>query len=83
MSAPAPAANAPAPTGFLAGLFGAKKENKPANAAAPAAPAMGGRRRTSRKERSRKNRKERSRKNRKERSRKNRKERSRKNRNRK
>jgi len=74
---PAPATNAPASTGFLSGLFGAKKTNapKPANAAAPA-PAVGGRRRASRKDR-----KERSRKNR-NRSRKDRKERSRKNRNR-
>jgi hypothetical protein len=57
MSAPAPAAtNAPASTGFLSGLFGAKK---PANAAAPV-PATGGRRRS----RSRKNRKDRSRKDR-------------------
>jgi hypothetical protein len=53
---PAPATNAPASTGFLSGLFGAKKANnspKPANAAAPAAPAMGGRRHGSRKSRSR------------------------------
>jgi len=78
MSAPAPATNAPA-SGFLSGLFGAKKANnapKPANAAAPV---VGGRRRASRKDR--KNRKERSRKDR-NRSRKNR-NRSRKNRNRK
>jgi hypothetical protein len=74
MSAPAPA-NAPASTGFLSSLFGAKKENKPANAAAPAAPATGGRRRSkSRKSRSRKHR------SRKDRSR-SRKDRSRKNRN--
>lgn len=50
MSAPAPAANAPASTGFLSGIFGTKK---PANAAAPVAPAAGGRRRGSRKSRSR------------------------------
>jgi hypothetical protein len=75
MSAPAPA-NAPASTGFLSGLFGAKKTNapKPANAAAPAV--VGGRRR-SRKDRKNRNR---SRKDR-SRSRKNR-NRSRKNRNR-
>ena len=74
---PAPATNAPASTGFLAGLFGAKKENapKPANAAAPV---VGGRRRSrrdrknrscSRKNRSRMNRKNRSRMNRKNRNR--------------
>jgi len=82
MSAPTPAANAPASTGFLSGIFGAKK---PANASAPATPvaaATGGRRRGSRKSRSRKDRKDRSRKNRKDRSRKDR-SRSRKNRNRK
>ena len=59
---PAPATNAPASTGFLSGLFGAKKANnepKPANAASPASPVVGGRRRASRKDR-----KERSRKNR-------------------
>lgn len=81
MSAPAPATNAPASSGFLSGLFGAKKANnapKPANAAAPA---VGGRRRASRKNRSRSRNEnegyeERSRKNR------NRKNRSRKNRSR-
>ena len=71
MSAPAPAANAPASTGFLSGLFGAKK---PANASAPAAPvapATGGRRRgtRSRKDRKSRSRKDRSRKDRKDRSR--------------
>ena len=68
MSAPPtpPAANAPASTGFLSGLFGSKPAAKPANAAAPA-PAVGGRRRRgsrksrSRKDRSRKDRKDRSR----------------------
>jgi hypothetical protein len=76
MSAPAPA-NAPASTGFLSGLFGAKKANapKPANAAAPAV--VGGRRSRKDRSRSRKDRKDRSRKDRKNRSR------SRKNRNRK
>jgi len=83
---PAPATNAPASTGFLSGLFGAKKTNeaKPANAAAPVAPAVGGRRRASRKDRKNRSRKDRSRsrKDRKDRSRKDR-SRSRKNRNRK
>ena len=81
MSAPAPpATNAPASTGFLSGLFGGPK--KPANAAAPAAPATGGRRRSkSRKSRSRKDRSRKDR-SRKDRSR-SRKDRSRKNRNRK
>lgn len=72
---PAPATNAPASTGFLSGLFGAKKANnapKPANAASPASPVVGGRRRASRKERSRKERSRKDRKDRKERSRKNR-----------
>ena len=81
---PTPATNAPASTGFLSGLFGAKKTNapKPENAAAPVAPAVGGRRRrASRKDRKNRSRKDRSRsrKNRKDRSR-SRKDRSRKNR---